>query len=345
MQTIEPLCERVQANCDIADARHAGALTMCVYLLKMREYFRWEMGLDFTASLPSEEVGRWIQEREEHWEGLGEEPYRPVSIQGQAYDPFDTEGINQALLPEGYVYSAGLGLYKAPHFFLGRLLGEQGRGDYRIYEAREECARDLTAPPAMALGRTIFVRRESLRRMLWERLQEWRWNRRDNALGEALDCYPFDDDLEAALDAMTECEARTLILHEIGEIEVGRELGEGWHELLHALPRGAAELGLRAVRDHWADCQVTLPALLEEGNRAALLFYRAGLTAMRRQLFPDLVGALDRWRDGGGDRGLLEAVDRGRDHWAKTAKRLLEAGRPSRAPADKLAGMLEASAL
>ncbi len=345
MPPIEPLCRRVQTNCDIADARHAGALTLCVYLLKMREYFRWEMGLDFTAPLPNEAVGRWIQEREERWEELGEESYRPVSIQGRAYDPFDTEGINRALLPEGYVYSAGLGLHKAPHFFLGRLLGEQGRGDYRIYEAREECARDLAAPPAMALGRTIFVRRESLRRMLWERLQEWRWSRQDNALGEALRCYPFDDDLESALDAMTDCEAKTVILHEIGEVEVGRELGEDWHDLLHALPRGAAELGLRAVRDHWADCQVTLPALLEEGNRAALLFYRAGLTAMRRQLFPDLVEALDHWREAHDERGLLQAVDRGRAHWEKTARQLLRAGSRARTPAPKLATLLDASIL
>ena len=345
MQAIEPLCERVQANCDIADARHAGALTMCVYLLKMREYFRWEMGLDFTASLPSDAVGRWIQEREERWEELGEESYRPVSIRGREYDPFDTEGINEALLPEGYVYSAGLGLHKVPHFFLGRLLGEQGQGDYRIYEAREECARDLAAPPAMTLGQTIFVRRESLRRMLWERLQEWRWNRQENALGEALRCYPFDEDLESALDAMTECEARTLILHEIGEIEVGRELGEDWHELLHALPRGMAELGLRAVRDHWADCQVTLPALLEDGNRAALLFYRAGLTAMRRQLFPELVEAFDHWRDEHDESVLLKTVDRGRAHWGETAKRLLHAGSRSRTPAKKLTSMLEAAAL
>ncbi len=345
MTPIQPLCERVQINCDIADARHAGALTMCVYLLKMREYFRWEMGLDFTATLPNEAVGRWIQEREERWEKLGEEPYRPVPIQGREYDPFDAEGINRALLPEGYVYSAGLGVNKAPHFFLGRLLGEGGRAGCRIYQAREECARDLAAPPAMTLGQTIFVRRESLRRMLWERLQEWRWSRRRNALGEALRCYPFDEDMESALDAMTERESRTLILHEIGEIEVGRELGDGWRELLHGLPRGRAELGLRAARDHWADCQVTLPALLADGDRAALLFYRASLTALRGQLFPELVKALDRWRDERDDGALRRMIDRGRAHWEKVAKRLLRAGSRSRSPERKLVGLLEEAAL
>ena len=342
---MKPLCERVQINCDIADARHAGALTMCVYLLKMREYFRWEMGLDFEAQLPNEAVGRWIQEREQRWDDLDEEPYRPVSIKGRAYDPFDAEGINRELLPEGYVYSAGLGLHRRAHFFLGRLVREQGHNGYRVYEAREECARDLAAPPAMTLGRTIFVRRESLRRMLWERLQEWQWTRHENALGEALHCYPFDEDLELALEAMTECETRTLILHEVGEIEVGRELGEPWHELLHDLPRGSAELGLRSVRDHWADCRVTLPALLEEGNQAALLFYRANLAAMRRQLFPQLVEAFERWGRDRDDRGLREAIDRGQAHWAEVAHRLLGAGREFEDPARELARMIEASAL
>lgn len=340
-----PLCERVQANCDISDAHHAGTLTMCVYLLKMREYFRWEMGLGFDAPLPREALGQWIHERERRWEDLDEASFQPMRIEGRAYDPFDAEAINAAVLPQGYVYSAGLGARGVPHFFLGRLLGEQGHGDCRIYEAQEECARDLAAPPAMTLGRTIFVRRESLRRMLWERVQEWRWDRRENALGEALRCYPFDTDLEAALDAMTRRETRTAILHELGEIEAGRELGEAWHELLQALPRGPAELGLRAVRDHWADCCSTLPALLEAGDRAALLFYRANLTGMRRQLFPGLTAAFEAWRDARDERPLREAVARGGAHWAQTAKRLLQLGHESEEPSRPLAAALETATL
>ncbi len=36
------LARAVQTNCDIADAHHAADMTLCVYLLQMREYFRWE---------------------------------------------------------------------------------------------------------------------------------------------------------------------------------------------------------------------------------------------------------------------------------------------------------------
>ena len=344
MPSIKSLCESVQANCDIADARHAGTLTLCVYLLKMREYFRWEMGLDFEASLPNEALGQWIQEREQRWEELDGEPYRKVSIDGHDHDPFDTAGINRALLPEGYVYSAGLGLHRRPHFFMGRLLDTRGQGDCRIHEAHEECARDLGAPPAMTLEKTIFVRRESLRRMLWERVQEWRWDRRENALGRALACYPFEEDLAGALEAMAECETRTVVLHEIGEIEAGRELGEAWHELLLALPRGPVELGLRAVRDHWADCHVTLPALLEAGDPAPLLFYRASLTAMRRELFPCLVTAFDGWAAGRGKDDLRTAIEQGQTHWPAVAKRFLDIPQTGR-DAQQLAAMLENAAL
>ncbi len=344
-QAMMPLCAHVQANCDIADAHHAGALTMCVYLLKMREYFRWEMGLDFEAPLPRQALGQWIQEREQRWEELDEAAYRPVQICGQEYDPFDAEPINAALLPQGYLYSAGVGAHGAPHFFLARLLHQESRDDCQIYEAHEECARDLTAPPAMTRERTIFVRRESLRRMLWERVQEWRWDRRDNALGEALRCYPFEEDLEEALDAMTQREVHTVILHEVGEIEAGWTLGEDWHTLLHDLPRGPAELGLRAIRDHWADCQVTLPALLDAQDRAALLFYRANLTTMRRQLFPSLVTAFEHWRESASDTRLREVVAQGREHWARTAQRLLKTGMEAPEPSQSLPAHIEAAAL
>ena len=60
----------MQRNCDIADAQHGGDYTLCVYLMKMREYFRWEAGLPFNARLPKDEVGEWLTAREGLWESL-----------------------------------------------------------------------------------------------------------------------------------------------------------------------------------------------------------------------------------------------------------------------------------
>ena len=46
------LVQAVQTNCDIADARHARDVSLCTYLLGMREFYRWECGAapDATAS-------------------------------------------------------------------------------------------------------------------------------------------------------------------------------------------------------------------------------------------------------------------------------------------------------
>ena len=63
MQDIKALAKTVQRNCDISDARHARDYSLCVYLLKMREYFRWEQGYRLTEDLPRDELGNWVVAR------------------------------------------------------------------------------------------------------------------------------------------------------------------------------------------------------------------------------------------------------------------------------------------
>ena len=160
----------------------------------------------------------------------------------------------------------------------------------------DECARDLASPPAMSLGNTIFVRRESIKRMIWERLNEWRWNRAPNTMGTALSCYDFDGDLERALEQMTENEIETITLHEIGEIEAGRLLGKKWYEMLARLPRSRAEMMARAVKDNLADSIAVLPTLVGERRIPSLHFHVANLGAMRKEMFPALTDAYQDWR-------------------------------------------------
>ena len=45
------LTAAVQHNCNIADARFARNHVMCIYLIKMREFYRWEHGVPLTAPL------------------------------------------------------------------------------------------------------------------------------------------------------------------------------------------------------------------------------------------------------------------------------------------------------
>jgi hypothetical protein len=321
---LQPFRDSVQHNCHISDARYASDFSMCVYLLKMREYFRWERGYSFAATLPHKDVGDWLAKRESLWEQLESKDFLPVELNGKQYDPFDSDSINQVLEEHQLLYSAGYGYKTKPHFFLAHLEKTVTHKSYSIHISAKEYARDLGAPPAMSLNKRIYVRRESLRRMLWERLEEWRWSTPDNAMGRAIGCYDFGSNLDKALEQMTEAEIETLTLHEIGEVKAGEILGENWREMISAFPRSRLELMARAVRDHLADALSTLPNLIERAHPPSLHFYFANLSGMRKQIYPALLNAYDHWVECG-DRLRLEAqVSAGRKHWIQVARELIK---------------------
>lgn len=323
-QPLQSVQDSVQHNCHISDACYASDFSMCVYLLKMREYFRWEKGYPYTASLSHSEVGDWLTEREQLWERLEQEDFAPVEIEGIRYDPFDSAAINRQLGKHRLLYSAGYGYKAKPHFFLARLEKVIDHSDYRIYISDREYARDLSAPPAMSLDATILIRRESLRRMLWERLEEWRWSKPDNAMGSAIRCYDFEDDPDAALEAMTETEIETLILHEIGEVRAGEILGDDWRDMLNSFPRSRLELMARSVRDHLADALSTLPELVRRGHPPSLHFYFANLSGMRKQIYPALLNAYQHWVECGDPGRLEKQISIGREHWLQVARALVK---------------------
>ena len=343
---VSDLAETVQYNCHISDARYGAEDSLCVYLMKMREYFRWEKQLPYGASLGREQVGEWLQAREQLWEELEQAEMRPIEIDGLKYDPFDADAINARLAPRGLVYSGGLGNRAKPHFFLGKLERWRSSDGYSVFVVASEYARDLTAPPAMTLGRSIFLRRESLRRLLWEKLESWRWNRPDNALGRAFACYDFEAALAASLDAMTEREINTLLLHEQGECAAAPRLGEDWNPMLLALAGTPAELMARAVRDHLADCLVTLPALATSLEAASLHFYVGNLNNMRKDLFPALLAAYSTWLERGDAGALAQVAEAGRSHWARVAAEMRAIYRASAADApDAIRDLVEANRL
>ena len=323
-QAVRDLARAVQHNCHISDARHGADYSLCVYLMKMREYYRWEMNLPFAAVLGKDQVGSWLQAREQLWEELEEAELADIDVDGVRFDPFDADGINTRLEPYGLVYSGGLGNTAKPHFFLGVLERRKHAGDYDVFVAAGEHARDLTAPPAMTLDRNIFLRRESLRRMLWERLESWRWSRADDALGRAFACYDFEQALETSLDAMTDREIDAVLLHEEGEYEAGVRLGDRWGPMLMDLVHTPAELMVRAVRDHLADCLITLPALAAEGDAASLHFFLGNLTNMRKQIFPGLELAYQEWLASDDAAPLTAIAEVGRLHWERVARAMMD---------------------
>ena len=317
------LIETVQRNCHISDARHGRDYSMCIYLLKMREYFRWEMGFGYSDPLPKNELGEWLIAREQLWGELEEEDYSELEINNREYTPFESDAINDKLKLQGLVYSGGLSTFSKPSFFLGKLIRDEETQGCRIIVAEKEVARDLNATPAMSIGNVLFIRTESLRRMIWEKIEEWQWNKKDVAMAKAIACYDFTHHFDASLDSMTENETETVILHELGEVGAGRELGESWKKMLHQLTRRRRELIARAIRDHIADCMVTLPTLLAQGADPSLHFYFANFSGMRKSIFPQLHQAYEQWRKDGTLEPLKNTVSEGADLWLERGKSLI----------------------
>jgi hypothetical protein len=322
---IETLVETVQHNCNIADARHGGEYTMCTYLMKMREFYRWEQRLEFNEMLPKEALGDWLAERESSWLDLEEADFLPLEISGETLDPFSDEMVNELLRPHGLVYSAGLEGCVRAQFYLAELESEERQPDgLTLRVSGRELARGLSAPAAMTRENSIYLRREALRRQLWERFEVWRWSSAKNALAEAYACYDMQGDVEAALYLMTDKELETIRQHEMGEYLAGGIVGEDWNRMLLEISHTPAELMARAVRDHFADCSTTLPYLLNNVRNDSIHLFIGSLSGMRKQIFPALQGAYERWVSSGSSDELLQLAKLGDEHWQRVALQLCD---------------------
>lgn len=324
------LVAAVQANCHRADARHAGELTLCTYLLQMREFFRWESGLPLTATLPRADVGAWIAEREALWQDLVDDPYAALPADGEALDPFEADVLNRQLQAQGWLYGAGrLGGHDRgrPVFFLAERHAESRREGITVLQAGRELARGLAAPPAVLAGGgagPIVVRREALARWCWQGYEAWTMRRREGSAWHAVvQAYGLDDGFERALPRWLDDLVEISVLHELGEVQAGQRLGPHWPALRAALPDRRADLHAVALRDLLADLQRTLPALLARAEPAPLHAWFASFDGVRAALFPRLPAAHAAWRRGEGLVPLHDAVAAGRAHFEALAAQVL----------------------
>ncbi len=320
---MQQLKDTIQHNCHISDAQYAGNYTLCIYLLKMREFYRWEKQLPFNQKLQNDDIGQWLTAREALWDTIDEQALSDILIDGHSYSPFENSLINQQLAPHQLVYSGGYGLYGKPVFFLGELIHKESLEDYTLYISGREHARDLAAPPGIAQDKTVLIRRESLRRFIWEKFEESHWHKQENPLSRALACYNFKTDPEQALENMTDNEVDTVLHHEIGEIMAGKLLGEQWEQMLMELPRSQAEIMARATRDNIADMLSTLPHLLDKQEAAQIHFYFANISSMRKLIFPALPDAYANWLKHKNTRQLKALTESAAEHWIDMAQQML----------------------
>lgn len=320
------LLQAVQTNCHIADARHAQDLSLCTFLLQMREFHRWERGLPLDAPLSRAEIGAWIARREALWGALEGCDFVPLPCGGRPspMSPYEVDAVNAELLPRGWVYGAGWAGTQRPAFFVATLHEFRSLPDdgLSLQVCGREWARGLLAPPAVLAGDTIVLRRESMARWLWEKFEVFGLKRADGPFKVVARAYDLERDFLAGLPRMLDEQGETLVLHEIGEHRAGRLLGPAWHALRLAVDDLRSDLALRAVRDHLADLCTTLPTLLAREDRTAIHFWFAGYDGMRLRLFPGLTGAYRAWA--AGDASSLEqACAAGAVHFEDLATELM----------------------
>jgi len=332
MFDFDTLVGHVQQNCDISDARHAGNYSMCTFLLKMREYYRWRKDIPLSSVIQRDDVGEWLVNHEQHWDVLDDSDYGGIPLNGACVDPFDTDAINQDLIDAGYVYSSGQGLFSKPHFFIGELLRHQQHDGIDVYFSGKEYARDLTAPPAMLRDDKIFIRTQSIRRFIWEKIEENRWRRlKESPIIQSALCYGIDirkkdlshAKMESLLDQMTETESHSALQHEFGEVAAGKILTAQWEDLISSIAGSKAEHIARAVRDHYADALSTLPWLIKPENEAALHFYFGNFTGLRKLLFPNALEAYHQWLDTDNVSQLKSICLESAEHWLQQSQQLL----------------------
>jgi hypothetical protein len=95
--------QAVKHNCDISDARDNGIYSICTLVLKLRNLYKWEQGLEPWEEPDSPVLLDWIAAKEKYWETLHAEPFVSLPINGAEIDPFLLPAINSYLSGANHV--------------------------------------------------------------------------------------------------------------------------------------------------------------------------------------------------------------------------------------------------
>ena len=285
----------VQHNCDISDARDHGIYSLCTMVLKLRNLYKWEMGLQ-----PWEEPGSailldWIETKENYWQTIAEETFRPLMVAGRRVAPLDLEEVN-ATLNGTLVYGAGYGRSMKTIFFLAEKLEQRTIEGCPAVILGTEQAREMASPFAMVQDGLIILRKQALRTFLWDQVQEMRASCKVS-LRLALKSHGLlkggavDQELfKQSLDAIVEQEMDLFLYHEVGELLQGERLSESLRRLIAHFPGSILELVGRAVKDILADTHPSGPLayIIEQQRPSTLGFYLTFFDSLREKLFPEI---------------------------------------------------------
>jgi len=324
---MDALLEDIKFNCDVSDARYWGYFSICGLLMRYRDLFRSERGLAPWDPIPRQEIAGWIGRKESRWAELEGCDFRDLTFRGAAYPSFDSAGINQALEGDGYVYGAGYSMYLKPTFFLGHVSSVDLVEGHTVHTTDRELVRDLLTAPAMLQERSIVIRLEPFRALLWDKFTELRPDC-GPALSNAFREYGItqgqsvNSDLARQLEHMTVAYSPFLLLHELAE---SREAVPQWKELLTHAGDRKTEHFLRAVNDLVADASDAGPLrrIVETRDRGALGLFIGLIDGYRRLLFPEVRDAYGRFLRDGAWELVEEARRNGHDRFVALRRKVL----------------------
>jgi hypothetical protein len=325
--------EQVLYNCEVSNAQHWGVYSICGLLIRLIDLYKWETGAKPYARIDHSVLMDWVSEKERRWAELQGEFLRDLRIDGQTYGPFDAAGINQVLKSRGMLYGAGLVASLRPSFFLAELEDSWEVEGFRVHLLGREHARDLVAGPALSQGNSIFLRRDTLERFLWGKLEEYKSSKSPN-LGFAFRAYGLEEErllgdpasLESDIKKIAEEELMTYLHHELGEARDTLLPEEEWHGILSSFSPSAVEHFARGIKDLLADTSPggMLDHIIRERKEGSLGFYMALHTGYRKVVFPEVTEAFQKFQEGG-DWALMESArERGYRRAGDLAEKLLD---------------------
>lgn len=316
---LDRLARQVRHNCDISDARHAGLYSVCGLALRLRDLYKWDHRLPPWEEHEAPVVLDWIGRREELWEALAEAEFQPLTIDGQVFEPFDSQAINARLTPRGLFYGAGYAHSLKPTFFLARIEDRRNERGRTVWRLGEELARDLLTLPAFVQDGQVVLRTEAARMFVWDEIA-YIPNSGRAALAFALKacCQLPDaqaDGLRRHFDRILAVQQETYLRHELSELEDRVFDRATWRRMLSDFPHTPVELLARALKDMLADSgpRGPLRRFVTERDAAGLGFYMAFGGGLAPHLFCELKTAFKAFLQSGDwaeiDRATTAAYD------------------------------------
>jgi hypothetical protein len=324
------IIQDIQHNCNISDARDHGIYTMCTMVLKLRNLYKWENDLEPWQEPETADLLDWIEAKENYWKTIAEEPYRHLDINGRAYLPDDPPAINAYFSDKQMIYGAGYGRSMKAIFFLAEKIEQRTVAGIPVLILGKERAKEMASPFAMAQDGVIFIRKESLRFFLWDHIQELRSSCR-SAFRHALELYGLLQDgqlhqqrLKDSLDIIVDAELNLFVYHEVGEVLQTTFDSSTLQTIISRFPGSVYELVSRSIKDILADTHPggLMSHIISEKLETSLSFYVGFLDGLRKELFPEIIEAQQKFRDDRDWHGIEQARRVCRDNTLQYAEKI-----------------------